>query len=679
MGMDLRCLVFSSDEASAPLICQALADLGAEADHCPDAAAAIGRVASESFQIVIADWDDQENAEYLLKAARARKPNERPLTLAIVSDDPSVPKALQAGANSVLRKPILINQVRDTLETARSLLKAKKDSPAPGLAPSPQNTATATANVAPNETHLRAGDFLTSARPTPSAQFDTESELQKEMLPSSSVIDPLKDLEPTAAAVSPEPSAPLSPAPPVSPPAAQTNERRGLQWYLNQRASSLPSTPTVPMPAPPPSAQPELMGYDQMAANPEAEAFKPVQPPPAPQPDPVRQEKAHEARVGEVKAGEAKAEAELFSYITHGSSDTAEDSEHAGEHGSSGSGLRLGKGVIAFAALLAACAIIAAPQAPWHPATQRLWARGARSLHAWLNPQVVAPAQAPETHENFGRAGDEYKLPPVENIPDATTDPSQIRVVPVVDPTAKKPGNNGTDQGADASTAPTDSTQPTDAQTSGAQTPGVQVQGNANAPQPLPPTSAPSSAPQASAQPATSTPAPPATSPATPVAQATLTSSAVSAVSQPRNMPAASPQKPSPAVQIAAATPPIPSSLKSQMASTVPDSSGNKAPETALPSIEPVAVSEAVERALLAVQPAIAYPDSAKGQQGTVILQLLVGRDGSVQDAKFLQGSLAFARAAIDGVRSWKFKPYLMNGRPVSVQTQLTLSFSPAK
>jgi periplasmic protein TonB len=115
------------------------------------------------------------------------------------------------------------------------------------------------------------------------------------------------------------------------------------------------------------------------------------------------------------------------------------------------------------------------------------------------------------------------------------------------------------------------------------------------------------------------------------------------------------------------------------MASTVPDASGNKAPETALPSIEPVAVSESAERALLTAQSSIAYPDNAKGQQGTVILQLLIGRDGSVQDAKFVQGSLAFARAAIDGVQSWKFKPYLMNGRAVSVQTQLTLSFSPAK
>ena len=109
-----------------------------------------------------------------------------------------------------------------------------------------------------------------------------------------------------------------------------------------------------------------------------------------------------------------------------------------------------------------------------------------------------------------------------------------------------------------------------------------------------------------------------------------------------------------------------------------PDASGNKSPEAALQSIEPVSVPEAVERALLADQPAIAYPPNAKGQ-ATVVLQVLIGRDGTVQDAKFLQGSLAFARVAIDGVKQWTFKPYTMNGRAVSVQTLLTLSFKPAQ
>jgi protein TonB len=113
------------------------------------------------------------------------------------------------------------------------------------------------------------------------------------------------------------------------------------------------------------------------------------------------------------------------------------------------------------------------------------------------------------------------------------------------------------------------------------------------------------------------------------------------------------------------------------MASITPEASGNKAPEAAMPSIEPVSLPEAAARNLLLQQAAPLYPDSAKGQSGTVVLQVLVGRDGTVQDAKFLQGSLVFARAAIDAVKQWRFQPYTMNGRPVSTVTSLTVSFKP--
>lgn len=373
----------------------------------------------------------------------------------------------------------------------------------------------------------------------------------------------------------------------------------------------------------------------------------------APQPGPVR---------------EQKAEAELFSYISHGSGDSPSAPEQA-----SRPRFRLGK-AIAFALVLAACAMVAAPQAPWHPAARRLWARGQRSLRTWLNPQIVEPVQVPEVHENFARAGDEYKLPVAENIPDATTDPTQIRVVPVIDPTAKKPGNNGTDQNSDGTATPADS-----ALASGGQAASTQAQ--ANTPQPAAPTPssvgsqpASNSSNNGSAAPSPLPTQPPISLPAT--SQALHPASNSTVASQPVTTAPTRPTQRSSSPAVIAAANSIPLSLKSQMASPVPDASGNKSPDTALPAIEPVSVPEAAERALITAQPTISYPADAKGQQGTVILQLLIGRDGSVEDAKFLQGSLAFARAAIDGVRSWKFKPYLLNGRPVSVQTQLALRFS---
>jgi protein TonB len=114
------------------------------------------------------------------------------------------------------------------------------------------------------------------------------------------------------------------------------------------------------------------------------------------------------------------------------------------------------------------------------------------------------------------------------------------------------------------------------------------------------------------------------------------------------------------------------------MAANTTEAGGNKSPEAAMASIEPVALPEAAARGLLLQQPAPAYPDSAKGQSGTVILQVFVSREGMVQDAKFLQGSLVFARAAIDAVKQWHFQPYTMNGRPVSTVTSLTVGFRPA-
>jgi len=301
-----------------------------------------------------------------------------------------------------------------------------------------------------------------------------------------------------------------------------------------------------------------------------------------------------------------------------------------------------------------------------------LIARGGKSLHAWLNPAATpVVTQAPVAHEDFARAGDEYKLPVAENIPDATTDPSQIQVLPVVDPTAKKPAGDtpapevNTDPKDPSATTPSpEATQPS----------GVAVPENPTV-QPAPPAAVPSTspAPVASAPASTGTAvvttAPVHADPPAVVIAPAVSTPAPSTPPPPRRQPA--PYVP--------ATTKVPSSLQSHMAVMVPEASGNKPIDAAMPSIEPVEVSELTERNLLTDQPPISYPATAKGQQGTVILQVLIGRDGVVQDAKFLQGSLAFARTAIDGVRQWKFKPYMMNGRPVSVQTLLTVKFKPGQ
>lgn len=633
--MALRCFLFCSDEGTSDIIRQVLTGLDVEGETCATPTTAVEKVASEAFHLVVIDWDQQPEAAMVLNAAHDRKASERPLTLAIVSDDISVPKALQAGANSILRKPLVVNQVTDTLTTARDLLRSR-------LEPKPQAAAAAASAGSPStlpasmdpgkEKMLRAGEFLQSAPPKPGGQFVTESESSGSPGESfAEPVDALMDLEPVAA--------------PAPPPPPLPDEPRTLEWYLKRKG--VQSAAAAPVPARVPNGKPELLGYDQTLSS------------SAPQSESRSDATASNRPAASPSAHEQKKEAELFAYIA---GDSAEPTE------ASPSKFGRAKGTIIGAMVLAAIAIAAAPQAPWHPQMKAIWAHGQRSLHAWLNPQAVtAVAVAPTSHEDFGRAGDEYKMPVPENIPDATTDPSQIQVLPAVDPTAKKPAadaNNPDQTQTPTDVAPPTPTPATDASQPAVQTPAIQPV------QTSPAVTSPTTTPAVTTPASTGTLiAPPSNTQPHPDLQTVATTPVSSAPPPPRRQPA--PYVP--------ATTKVPSSLQSQMVVMTPDASGNKSPESAMPAIEPVEVPEPTERGLLTDQPAMSYPASAKGQQGTVILQVLIGRDGAVQDAKFLQGSLAFARTAIDGVRQWKFKPYTMNGRPVSVQTVMTIKFKPGQ
>ena len=664
--MALRCLLFTSDAGTAGPILQVLAGLDVEGEHCSEAVATVEKVTHENFQIVVIDWDQQPEAGLLLTAARERRAAERPLTLAIVSDDASVPQALQAGANSILRKPMMLNQVKDTLTTARDLLRSKQESAATAAQAAAAGASSGSASTIPhsiepsNEKALRAGEFLHSAGTVPGGQFETDSDVHESLAPTSvEPVDPLRDLEPMAASVSASvaETSPVSTPPP--PPPSPSNEPRGLEWYLKTRAGS-PLSPSPEHASPPPApGKPELVGFDQPysptpspSSNDQTQRTVPELKENQPQIKEQRHELKHEQKHDQKH--EQKREAELFAYIEGGNAEKEEPSGPRFRH----------KGAIIGALLLASCAVVIAPQAPWHPNLRAFWVHERQALRSWLNPQPVTTPQVPTTHENFGRAGDEYKLPVAETIPDATTDPSQIQVLPVVDPTIKKLNSLG---GNAIQLPPADGTQATP----GDQTPPAGAQPPENqAPQPGPGATQPSTGPAETSPSTSPVTTLPVTTPAIPVTNAPQHSGPFTATPQPAaSVPVRPAPQRNPDQQTASVPANVPSSLKSHMASMVPDAGGNKSPESAMATIEPVSVPEFTERALLVEQPQIAYPANPKAQPGTVILQVLIGRDGTVQDAKFMQGSLAFARSAIDGVKLWKFKPYVMNGRPVSVQT----------
>ena len=70
-------------------------------------------------------------------------------------------------------------------------------------------------------------------------------------------------------------------------------------------------------------------------------------------------------------------------------------------------------------------------------------------------------------------------------------------------------------------------------------------------------------------------------------------------------------------------------------------------------------------------------PDAARqaGVLGVVILEIVVGVDGSVSDAKVLRSIPLLDQAAIDTPRQWRYTPTLLNGAPVPVIMTATVNF----
>jgi TonB family protein len=81
------------------------------------------------------------------------------------------------------------------------------------------------------------------------------------------------------------------------------------------------------------------------------------------------------------------------------------------------------------------------------------------------------------------------------------------------------------------------------------------------------------------------------------------------------------------------------------------------------------------EYLMLRVEPD--YPESAREQhvEGSVVLEALVGKDGTVEKLSTVSGDSQLATAATDAVRQWRFKPFLRNGSPEEFQTRITVDF----
>ena len=91
-----------------------------------------------------------------------------------------------------------------------------------------------------------------------------------------------------------------------------------------------------------------------------------------------------------------------------------------------------------------------------------------------------------------------------------------------------------------------------------------------------------------------------------------------------------------------------------------------------------IAISSGVATGLLVSEVKPIYPPIAKAarQSGTVVLHALISKTGTIEDLKVVSGNAMLQSAALDAVRQWRYRPYMLNGDPVEVDTTINVVFN---
>jgi len=137
--------------------------------------------------------------------------------------------------------------------------------------------------------------------------------------------------------------------------------------------------------------------------------------------------------------------------------------------------------------------------------------------------------------------------------------------------------------------------------------------------------------------------------------------------------------KPAPKGTVASVPGSIPEGEQGGIAPSSPaDQSLAATPQPLLGAPKRVRISSGVAQGLVVTKVPPQYPQDAKDQQiqGVVVLKVIVDKEGNVENIQLLSGHPLLVPAAIEAVKQWKYKPYLLNGAPVEVETQVQVNFT---
>ncbi|MGD0800544.1 MAG: energy transducer TonB [Terracidiphilus sp.] len=101
-------------------------------------------------------------------------------------------------------------------------------------------------------------------------------------------------------------------------------------------------------------------------------------------------------------------------------------------------------------------------------------------------------------------------------------------------------------------------------------------------------------------------------------------------------------------------------------------------PKVKVEAAKKVSISEGIAGGLLLQKPPPVYPPLARQTHvsGIVVIQATISKTGVVENAHVVSGPTMLRQAAMDAVKTWRYRPYLLDGEPVEVETTVSVNFS---
>jgi protein TonB len=105
---------------------------------------------------------------------------------------------------------------------------------------------------------------------------------------------------------------------------------------------------------------------------------------------------------------------------------------------------------------------------------------------------------------------------------------------------------------------------------------------------------------------------------------------------------------------------------------------GQNGPKVKVAAPQKVSIASGIAVGLLIQKTAPIYPPMAKNARvsGTVVIQATISRNGTIENTHVVSGPAMLRQSALDAVKTWRFRPYMLSGEPVEVDTTVNVNFA---